>query len=150
MIESIRIVRFTRNFKRMRSFYVEALDMRPVAEWDRGPDDKGVILVFTGRTSTTSVEVLMNEAGGKQAAANGQAGAGGFDAAGSAGAADSAGISVAIEVDNVGAQHETLVRRGVHIEQEPENMPWGHRRFVVRDPDGLAISFFQDMNRPEE
>lgn len=42
---------------------------------------------------------------------------------------------------------EEVKSRGVRIDGEPENKPWGHRAFTVRDPDGLLITFYQDLNR---
>jgi len=141
MIESIRIVRHTRNFDEMRSFYQDGLDMRPLAEWDRGPDERGAVLVFNGPTSATSVEVLTHPGlrpSEDSAAAESPAGTG------------LARVTIAIEVTNVGAHYETIQERGVEIVREIANMPWGHRSFSVRDPDGLGISFFQDMNRPVE
>ena len=68
----------------MRAFYLDELDMRPLAEWDRGPEEKGIVLVFTGRTSTASVEVLAAPEGGTAPE----------------------GIELAGEVDNVGAHYE--------------------------------------------
>lgn len=131
MTESIRLVRLTADYRSMRRFYEEQLNMRPLAEWDRGEYDKGVILVFNGRTSTTSVEILTQETG--RPAAHGV----------------TDHISLSFEVTNVGASYEEVKSRGVRIEDEPENKPWGHRAFTVRDPDGLLITFYQDMNRPQ-
>lgn len=139
MIQSIRIVRHTSNYQKMRAFYQDGLDMRPLAEWDRGPEEKGAVLVFTGRTSTTAVEVLTHPG----------APGGGGPANGAAAGGASTGVTVLLEVDNVGAQYEEVQARGVPVTREPANMPWGHRTFTVTDPDGLEISFFQDMHKPE-
>lgn len=131
MIPSIRIVRHTMRFADMREFYEVGLDMRPIAEWDRGADDRGVLLVFNGPTSATSFEILTHPgiAATTRVLGSGEAG----------------GLTVAVEVANVGARYETLTGRGMIIAADIANQPWGHRSFSLRDPDGLEISFFQDM-----
>jgi catechol 2,3-dioxygenase-like lactoylglutathione lyase family enzyme len=140
-IQSIRIVRHTQNYDSMLSFYQDGLDMRPIGRWDRAPDDRGAILVFTGPTSATSVEVLTLPATGPGIAGN-------LDDRPSTPAAPLApsGINLSIEVANVGGHYELIRERGVEITREIANMPWGHRSFSVADPDGLQISFYQDMN----
>ena len=130
-IRSLRIVRHTGNYDEMRSFYQDGLDMRPTAEWDRSPTDRGVLLVFNGPTSATCVEVLTYPGAGDHQ---------------SSGTTSSGALTIAVEVMNAGAQYEALRQRGVEIIRELETMPWGHLSFSVRDPDGLEISFYQDMN----
>jgi catechol 2,3-dioxygenase-like lactoylglutathione lyase family enzyme len=144
-IQSIRIVRHTAKYDAMLSFYQDGLDMRPIGQWDRAPDDRGALLVFNGPTSTTSVEVLTLPGPGPVSDATVDEPPEAPDIA----THHPEGISLSVEVANVGAQYEAVQERGVAITREITNMPWGHRSFSVGDPDGLQISFFQDMNRSE-
>jgi predicted enzyme related to lactoylglutathione lyase len=40
-----------------------------------------------------------------------------------------------------------LRRRGITMEQEPTDMPWGHRVAVTRDPEGRAVCLAQVLKR---
>lgn len=53
------------------------------------------------------------------------------------------GINLCFEVDDVDKYYERLVENeGAPVEQEPEEKPWGIRRFTVRDPDGYHLQFY--------
>jgi len=151
VIEGIRVVLQTQDFARMRAFYEDKLDMRPLVDWDLAEDDRGVVLVFTGRTSTTSIEILTVRHGdggsGQIDAGPAEAGHPDGEAADREAAVRPDRFALGLEVANVGATYEDIVARGVTIVEEPENKPWGHRSFSVRDPDGLLITIYQDMNR---
>jgi uncharacterized glyoxalase superfamily protein PhnB len=34
--------------------------------------------------------------------------------------------------------------RGGALDQEPQDMPWGQRVFMITDPDGFKLTFVQD------
>ena len=42
--------------------------------------------------------------------------------------------------DDVDAEVERLRAAGAEIEREPEDMEWGERMAIIRDPDGNVIS----------
>jgi predicted enzyme related to lactoylglutathione lyase len=42
-------------------------------------------------------------------------------------------------VEDVDRAHALLVSRGVAFEKPPEDMPWGHRVAITRDPEGRLI-----------
>lgn len=46
-------------------------------------------------------------------------------------------------VADVDRAHENLVAKGVTFEQEPQNMPWGHRVARLRDPEGRNVCLAQ-------
>jgi len=46
-------------------------------------------------------------------------------------------------VENVDRAHRDLVAKGVSFEQEPADMPWGHRLAVLRDPEGRMVCLAQ-------
>lgn len=53
------------------------------------------------------------------------------------------GLNLCFEVDDVDKYYERLVENeGAPVEQEPEEKPWGIRRFTVRDPDGYHLQFY--------
>jgi uncharacterized glyoxalase superfamily protein PhnB len=48
-----------------------------------------------------------------------------------------------IEVDQLEAQYQRAVARGLPIKQELTDQSWGHRSFCVCDPNGLTLYFFR-------
>ena len=53
------------------------------------------------------------------------------------------GIYINIAVDNVDEVYEAVVAKGYTPSSEPRDWPWGTREFVLRDPDGYKLVFFQ-------
>jgi len=55
-----------------------------------------------------------------------------------------AGVSalVAFAVPDVDHWCATLKERGVVIQREPADYPWGDREFSIRDPDGHVLIFY--------
>jgi len=49
-----------------------------------------------------------------------------------------------IEVDEVDAQCQRVVKKGLPIQQELKDQEWGHRNFCVKDPNGLTLYLFQE------
>ena len=49
-----------------------------------------------------------------------------------------AGMDLHFWVSDVDACYQKLLRRGVHLDEQPANHPWG-REFAVKDPDGYRI-----------
>lgn len=54
-----------------------------------------------------------------------------------------AGQFVYIKVDNVDEYYQALLDKGLEPASEPMDYPWGNREFLVRDPDGYKLIFFQ-------
>lgn len=50
-------------------------------------------------------------------------------------------------VTNVDRAHRDLVAKGVSFEQDPTDMPWGHRLAILRDPEGRKVCLAQDLTR---
>jgi uncharacterized glyoxalase superfamily protein PhnB len=44
------------------------------------------------------------------------------------------------DLDRLAAQ---IKERGGMLDQEPKDMPWGDRTFMISDPDGFKLSFVQ-------
>lgn len=53
------------------------------------------------------------------------------------------GTSLCVKVINAGEFHESAVSAGLKPEGEPERQPNGNLEFVLRDPDGYSLTFFQ-------
>ncbi len=53
-----------------------------------------------------------------------------------------AGLFTYIKVDNVDEFYEAVVAKGLKPSSQPKDWPWGNREFVLRDPDGYKLIFF--------
>lgn len=55
-----------------------------------------------------------------------------------------AGTGCRVRVDGIEALHQRCLNRGVvHPEGMLARKPWGTREFVMLDPDGVKVTFFQ-------
>lgn len=122
----VSIVRHTRNYDTMVSFYKDLLGMQVTTSWDE-PENRGTLLAFGGQTGNTVIEVieLGTEAMPGVVPVN---------------------VVLSIEVDNVDEWHDQLRQRGIKIARKVEDAPWGHRSFGIDDPDGFRIWYYQDIN----
>jgi catechol 2,3-dioxygenase-like lactoylglutathione lyase family enzyme len=53
------------------------------------------------------------------------------------------GLFLYIKVDDIEQFHKSAVANGMEPVSEPEVRPSGNREFVLRDPDGYKLAFFQ-------
>jgi catechol 2,3-dioxygenase-like lactoylglutathione lyase family enzyme len=53
------------------------------------------------------------------------------------------GLYVYLSVDSVDQVYKELLAKGFKPSSEPRDWPWGNREFVIRDPDGYKLVFFQ-------
>jgi catechol 2,3-dioxygenase-like lactoylglutathione lyase family enzyme len=54
-----------------------------------------------------------------------------------------AGQFIYLNVDNVDEYYEYIKERGLNPKYDPRDWPWGNREFMLRDPDGYKLVFFQ-------
>jgi catechol 2,3-dioxygenase-like lactoylglutathione lyase family enzyme len=54
-----------------------------------------------------------------------------------------AGLLVHLSVDNTDEFYDELVAKGIKPSSKPQDFKWGRREFVVCDPDGYKLVFFQ-------
>ena len=54
-----------------------------------------------------------------------------------------AGLFTYVKVDDVDAYHKAVVSKGLSPESEPQARNDGRREFVLRDPDGYRLVFFE-------
>lgn len=56
------------------------------------------------------------------------------------------GVFVNIKVENADEAYEDLVKGGyIPSSIKPHDRPWGNREFVMLDPDGYKLVFFQKL-----
>ncbi len=59
------------------------------------------------------------------------------------------GIYLTIEVQHVDDLYKSLKEKGIHIEIELRNEPWGDRHFAIVGPNGIGIDIVT-YTKPEE
>lgn len=111
---------YAQDFDATVSFYRDDLALPIVDGWDRGPDDKGAIF----SAASGLIEILMLPTGEDFVAPRG---------------------SLLIEVEDVDAWHDRAQQRGLRVEQQPTDKPWGHRDLVLVDPNGLRLVLFSSV-----
>ena len=117
---------YARDFEHSVAFYRDTLGMELVGGWDR-PDGKGALLSVD---KTGVIEIY--------GAAEGQT----YDGP------SPVGINLAIQLENtevVDNFHQRLAGKGVDRIEPPQDRPWGHRSFVVYDPDEIPIHFYCEL-----
>jgi catechol 2,3-dioxygenase-like lactoylglutathione lyase family enzyme len=57
--------------------------------------------------------------------------------------AKGAGLLINIKVDDISDFHKSVVAAGMEPDGEPQVLFSGNREFVLRDPDGYKLAFFQ-------
>ncbi len=53
------------------------------------------------------------------------------------------GMYIYINVPDVDLWHAELCTRGFAPATEPRDWPWGNREFILKDPDGYKVCFWQ-------
>jgi catechol 2,3-dioxygenase-like lactoylglutathione lyase family enzyme len=120
-----RFAYFTRRYEATLEFYRAGLGFPVVEAWDRSADDRGTIFAAAGGM----IEVLSVPQGESDHL---------FDAR------PPQGAFMVIEVDDVDARHREVKARGLALQEELEDRPWGHRAFCLRDPNGLTLYLFSE------
>ena len=125
---------FARDFDKSVHFYRDILGMEPTGEWWDRPDDKGALLSAGG---TAVIEIYGAAEGRTYEAPTPTA------------------INLALRVENasiVDDFHKRLpaIEHGAIYDEgrlePPEDRPWGHRSFIVHDPDGIAIHIYSVLH----
>ena len=109
-----------RHYEVAVAFYRDTLGFPVVGGWDRGEDDRGAIL-----GAASGLVELIKLAQDQEYVAP-------------------AGVSLYVEVDDVDAFHAQLAAHGLRA-PAPEDRPWGHRQFSVKDPDGVQVTLFSPL-----
>lgn len=115
-----------RDFERSVHFYQETLGLTYLGGWDR-PDGKGALLSPGG---TAVVEIY--------GAAEGES----YD--GPKPTAINLALCLATVTD-VDSFHAQLAASGAQIASPPVDRPWGHRSFIIHDPDDIPIHVYCEL-----
>ena len=118
---------FARDFEKSIGFYRDVLGMQPAGQWWDRPDGKGALLSAGGKTV---IEIY--------GAADGKTYSGPTPAA----------INLALRLEDasaVDAFHERLTAAGIQGLEQPQDRAWGHRSFVVHDPDGIPVNIYCEI-----
>lgn len=62
---------------------------------------------------------------------------------------DGKGVYLTIEVDSVDEVYKQLKEKGIQMEIEIRDEPWGDRHFAIKDPNGIGIDIVT-YTKPEE
>ena len=125
-VAEFRFAFYARDFKKSVDFYQNILGMKYVGGWDR-EDGKGALLSAGG---TAVVEIY--------GAAEGTIYEGPRPIA----------LNLALRLENasvVDSFYERLAGHGLERSAEPKNRPWGHRSFILHDPDGIPIHIYCEL-----
>ncbi len=125
-ILEFRFAFFARDFQKSVDFYQNMLGMELVGGWDR-EDGKGALLSAGG---TAVIEIY--------GAADGETYDGPSPIA----------LNLALRVKNPSAVdklYERLSGLGAEMIESPQDRPWGHRSFVIHDPDQIPIHIYCEL-----
>lgn len=56
-----------------------------------------------------------------------------------------AGVFLYIQTDQIDKLYDKLKARGLKTSSIPRDYPWGHREFVIRDPNKYKVVFYQKL-----
>lgn len=57
------------------------------------------------------------------------------------------GMYIYIAVDDVDTMYGQLIRKGIQPATKPKDWHWGNREFIVKDPDGYKLCFWQKITK---
>lgn len=120
---------FTARYDETVAFYREKLGLPVVESWDRSPDDRGTLFA----ASSGMIEVLIFPKGDQPEHL--------WDERSPQGA------FMAIEVEEVDSLYGRVMAAGLPIQRELKDQYWGHRGFCVREPNGLTLYFFSELEK---
>jgi catechol 2,3-dioxygenase-like lactoylglutathione lyase family enzyme len=115
-----------RDFEQSVRFYTDLLGMNYLSGWDRA-EGKGALISAGGNAV---VEIY------------------GAPTDGSYTGPAPAAINLALRVANrteVDGWHQKLEKAGADILEAPTDRAWGHRSFMVNDPDGIPIHIYCEL-----
>lgn len=120
MFDQVRLCIKVDQYDACRTFYEETLDWRIFRQWDRGPQERGVVYYVHESQSLLELEKT-----------------------GEPPTTLDASFYLFIQVRDVRSLRANLDRKGLHP-SEVQSFPWGHTSFVVQDPAGMQLKFFEE------
>jgi len=99
-------------------FYRNKLEFPVIMDWDRSPAERGTVFkANTGEIEVLAVPPRMEHTHPQ-------------------------GFELCIEVDQVDTFCQFILSKGIRLNGNLSDKPWGHRTFSVLDPDGIKLIFF--------
>jgi uncharacterized glyoxalase superfamily protein PhnB len=118
---------FAQDYESTLVFYRDELELPVIESWDRGRNDRGTLF----RAASGVVEILAfpqeKEEGSPWDYRN------------------PSGVWMVIEVEHVEELYRRALERNLPLKEALKTQVWGHRSFIVSDPNGLAIYFFSPV-----
>jgi catechol 2,3-dioxygenase-like lactoylglutathione lyase family enzyme len=118
---------FTQDYDATVAFYRDGLGFPVVESWDRDPEDRGTLF----GAASGLVEILKRPESG--------------DSSHLWDKRPPQGAFMVIEVEDVDKTYRQVVEKGLPIQQELTTQAWGHRSFCIREPNGLTLYFFSEL-----
>ncbi len=118
---------FTPEYESTVAFYRDDLELPILESWDRNPDDRGTLF----GAASGAIEVLTLPKGGESSHL--------WDDR------PPQGAFMVIEVEDVEQSYRRAVQKGLPIQEDLTTQAWGHRSFCVREPNGLTLYFFSEI-----
>jgi catechol 2,3-dioxygenase-like lactoylglutathione lyase family enzyme len=118
---------FTPDYDATVAFYHDGLGLPIVESWDRDPEDRGTLF----GAASGLVEVLKRPESD--------------DSSHLWDERPPQGAFMVIEVEDVELMYGRVIEKGLPIQQELTSQAWGHRSFCVREPNGLTLYFFSEV-----
>ena len=122
-----RFAYFSPKYEETLSFYRDGLELTIIEAWDRTPDDRGTLF----EAASGIIEVLALPRSGESDHL--------WDAR------TPQGAFMVIELENVESLYRLALAKGLPIQEALKAHPWGHRAFCLREPNGLTIFFFSEV-----
>jgi uncharacterized glyoxalase superfamily protein PhnB len=125
MSGQFRCAYFTSRYEETLAFYRDGLELPVTSSWERSKDDRGTIFA----AASGMIEVLARP----QTAVENPA----WD--------DRApqGMMIVVEVTDIDAVYRRTTVYGFTIREALKDQTWGHRSFVVSDPNGVHLYLFE-------
>ena len=120
---------FTPKYDATVAFYRDDLQLVVLESWDRSADDRGTLFA----AASGVIEVLLRS--------ENPASFHGWDDR------PPQGAFMVIEVPDVKQTYQRAVERRLSIQEELTTQPWGHRSFCLREPNGLTLYLFSEVQR---
>lgn len=124
-VMQLRVALTTSTFERLAKFYRDGLGLEPAQVW---PDDQGRALVLDmGKATFELFDEMQAQTIDKV----------------EVGHRISGQIRFALQVPDLNAALERLLRHGAILVHPPVMTPWGDHSVRLQDPDGMQITLYQ-------
>ena len=118
---------FAPDYESTVAFYRDGLGLSLIESWDKGRDDRGTLF----RAASGIIEVMALPQDKDEGSV--------WDYR------EPQGMWIVIEVKDVDVLYRRVLARGLPIKEELKNQNWGHRSFIVSDPNGMGLYIFSEI-----